>query len=127
MRPLDELFTMKHPVDVSALGLTPDDLSSGGTVIVRVQATPESVPAELGGDACPFYEQCRFVADYLLATGGERVFASLAASAARGEDPAQWLAGEGAELGLPATTEALQAAWLEWLGPASAMPPDGTR
>jgi hypothetical protein len=111
MRPLDELFTMTHPLlEDAAVAAAQADAGAEGSAIVRVELGPTE-----HDDDCPFYEQCRSLADYLLATAGKRVFASIAAGAARGEDMARWLAAEGPSLGLPATNASLQAAWLAWL------------
>jgi hypothetical protein len=116
LRPLEELFRMPHPVDLDALGVTPEQAAEGA-VIVRVQSGP--APESEAG-SCPFYEQCRSVVDYLIAVGGERVVASIAASAARGEDIGEWLAARGAEHGLPASVESLEQAWREHIGTAAA-------
>ena len=115
MRPLDELFRMPHPVDTSAiLESLPPEARQGGSVTVLVQGGDSGAVPDASAER-RFYEQCRLLADYLLATGGEGVFAALAASAARGESMESWLASEGAALGLPASVAALQADWLAWI------------
>jgi hypothetical protein len=113
MLPLEELFRMEHPVDTSAIrDSLPPELAARGSVTVLVQSAP---PGEGSDPAGAFYEQCRLLSDYLLEAGGEGVFRSLAASAARGEGMEAWLARDGAALGLPAKLPELQTAWRSWL------------
>lgn len=123
LHPLDELFTMEHPVDVAAaLAAAPPAAAQQGAVTVLIQA---GSPEEEQG-LRSFYEQCRSLADYLLAVGGERIFVPIAESAARGEDMATWLAAEGASHGLPGKTAELQQAWLEWVAAPAPQTRDDT-
>lgn len=79
-----------------------------------VIAGPESGPMPQMG--VPQQALTRVFLDYLTAKSGDRaVIPSLARAVAWGGDLAQWLAAEGAGLGLPTTQGALEADWRAWV------------
>lgn len=121
--PTDELldlvsyFTKGHPV-----GANPQELmnrmggasGTGGGATIQVLTGAEA--RRVAGDGIRFYLQSRLVADFILArSGNPAVFGDIATAMARNPEFEAWLAGSGADHGLPGSLPAFETEWLGWL------------
>lgn len=110
LSPLQDYFSSDHPLTPKLGQLQ----SRGAGATIRVVTGDEA--SRLAGGAHWFYVQSLAVADFLMETATRPgVFASVAPALARGDSMATWLSEEAATFGLPASIDALDAAWWEWL------------
>lgn len=119
LMPLATFFAAQHPL-LAALAGTGEIDSEGGNGVRVLQGEEAQRLAKRGRD---FYTQARAFADFLIATSGDpQVFASIAGTLASGHDMADWLRMHGKAYHLPASVEALQDRWQEWVDAAIRTP-----
>ncbi len=117
IKPLGELFTMKHP------GLDPAQMQEivkrmqearargEATSAINLKPDPQSQQAMM-----MFYAQCRGWLDYLFQKSPDpKVLRSITDTLKSGKSIDDWLAAEGKRYGLPETLPKLQADWEVWL------------
>jgi hypothetical protein len=117
IKPLNELFTMKHP------GLDPTQMQEIVKKMREARARGESISAlNLKPDAKSqqamkmFYAQCRGFIDYLFQKGADpKVLRRITDTLKSGESMGEWLAAEGKRYKLPESLPKLQADWEAWL------------
>lgn len=115
--PLEQFLGGDHPLRAWALdqsaGTAAASTGGGSEGLVRVVGGEEArALADRGGH---FYAQARGFADFLQARGGEAVFGVIASALAGGQAFEAWLADSGPDHGLPASLNALQDRWEDWL------------
>ncbi|HEV7661684.1 MAG TPA: hypothetical protein VGO55_17730 [Allosphingosinicella sp.] len=107
-------LSREHPALAGGVG-PPPTIPAGGSMGVAVTFTPAGSANARPADATLFYLQARRFADYLIETSGRAdILAAIARFIAAGGTMEGWLRSEGAGHGLPASLEALDAAWRSW-------------
>jgi hypothetical protein len=107
-------LSREHPALAGGMG-PPPTIPAGGSMGVAVTFTPAGSANGRPADAGLFYLQARRFADFLIETSGRAdILAAIARFVAAGGSMEGWLRGEGARHGLPASLEALDAAWRAW-------------
>jgi hypothetical protein len=107
-------LSREHPALAGGMG-PPPTMPAGGSMGVAVTFTPAGAANGRPADATLFYLQARRFADYLIETSGRAdILAAIARSIAAGGTMEGWLRSEGARHGLPASLDALDAAWRIW-------------
>ena len=130
--PLRTLFAMPHPGSddkgdatlgvtggmsiTGTLGDDPADSTAGS----GPDTAPASQPTPLANTeytiGTVFYEECRSVADFLIAQSGDStIFRAISLRAQKGARMDRWLAREGPRYHLPTSIDALDRAWRAWL------------
>ncbi len=114
--PLSGFLAGDHPLRAWALtqaaARTAGAERSGETF---VQVVSGEQARSLADQGAVFYAQARGFADFLETHGGTSVFGAIATALAGGRSFDDWLAASGPAHGLPATVDALEAAWERWL------------
>ena len=111
---LPRFLTRAHPGSEIGSALATKDPAVKDGPNIRVLSGDEARNLMRGG--LLFYLQSRLFADYLIERSGDpAIFASLGAAFGRGETIDDWLRVHGAGHKLPATVDALDAAWRAWL------------
>lgn len=107
-------LSREHPALAGGMG-PPPMAPAGGSMGVAVTFTPAGSANGRPADATLFYLQARRFADYLIETSGRAdIMAAIARFIAAGGSMEGWLRSEGARYGLPASLDALDAAWRTW-------------
>jgi hypothetical protein len=107
-------LSREHPALAGGMG-PPPTIPAGGSMGVAVTFTPAGSANARPAGATLFYLQARRFADYLIETSGRAdILAAVARFIAAGGSMEAWLRSEGAGYGLPASLEALDAAWRTW-------------
>lgn len=111
LQTLPAFFASEHPL--ARIDQLLDDARPEGSSIRIYTGEQARTMAEAGGN---YYAQARGVADFLIATSGnEQVFGAIATALAEGKSMDEWLSGNGAQFGLPASMAGLESAWTRYL------------
>ena len=114
---LNGYFSIVHPTAEAARELV---LKGGGGapadgMTVRVLTGADA--KRFAGDGIRFYLQSLLVSEYLIArSGNPKVIGQIAAAAASGQSFTDWLSKNKKKSGLPASLDAMQTDWMDWLG-----------
>lgn len=119
--PLEEYFTMEHPMAESAQAMAARqrEARGSGESKVEIQAlvvTDDELEEFEGRDPSVFYTQSRAIADFLISrTGNERIFAEITSHIIGGGSVGSWLKAVEATYDLPASVADLERAWQDWV------------
>ena len=113
---LAEYLTIQHPAAQAVRDRLENDAGEpvSGKATVKVFSGDDA--QSFAGDSIRFYLQSLLFSDYLAARSQKpAIFGAIATALSQGTTFPQWLDQHGKAHGLPATTEAMESDWLDWL------------